>query len=643
MSVRALFRFEQASGALMIGAMLLALAAANSPLASLYQLVHHAPVHLRIGPLIVEGPLVRWINQGLMALFFVVVGLEIKRQLLEGHLSSAGRAALPALAALGGMAAPAAIYLLFTWREPELRGGWAIPTATDIVLALGVLALLGRRVPDGLRIFLTALAVFDDIGAVLVMALFYGHGIAPGPLLIAGLAVVGLAAVNRRRSTRPLPYVVLGTVLWAAMAEAGLEPALAGLIVGAAVPLRAPPDGCRSPLRAAERSLHPYTTLLIVPAFAFFNAGIDLRMMSLEAVPWCAVLGVGLGLFLGKQLGIMAMTWIAVRSGLAGLPRGVGWRQVYGTALLAGIGFTMSLFVASLAFADPGAAAAARLAILAGSMASAIAGVCVLAGARKSDDADQRRPATPSCGPVRDDIARRFDALAPSWDRKHGPVGVRRLALAARSAYLRRICDDLARPRVLDIGCGTGQQLLALADRVSEGVGIDVSPAMIARARLNARDRGVDDRLRFEVLAGEDAGPDRIGHFDLILCIGALEHMADPDAALAGMAQLLRNGGLVVLVTGNPWHPRSFYSRMARAFGTMPPARYWRRRTLRERAAAVGLHPCDPAGLADRRQRRLAERLTRRLPRWLAPLTGSHVTVFTTRPKACHGRHARQR
>ncbi len=365
----------------MIGAMLLALVAANSPLQPLYRAIHHMPVHLRFGSLVIDEPLVLWINDGLMALFFVVVGLEIKRQLLEGHLATAGRAALPALAAFGGMAAPAAIYVLLTWSDPLLRRGWAIPTATDIVLALGILAFLGRRVPDGLRVFLTALAVFDDIGAVLVIALFYGHGVALTPLLVAGLAILGLVLANRWRWTRPLPYLVLGVVLWAAMSRAGIEPALAGVIIGAAVPLRAGAGGCRSPLRSAERSLHPYTTLLIVPLFAFFNAGIDVRAISLDTAPWSVMAGVALGLLLGKPLGIVATTWIAIRLGIAELPRGVGWPQIHGVALLAGIGFTMSLFVTSLAFAGQDAIAAAKLAILLGSALSAAIGLLLLRAA----------------------------------------------------------------------------------------------------------------------------------------------------------------------------------------------------------------------------------------------------------------------
>jgi NhaA family Na+:H+ antiporter len=252
---------------------------------------------------------------------------------------------------------------------------------------------------------LTALAVFDDVGAVLVIALFYGHGIAFEPLMIAGVAVLGLAFVHRWQWTNPMPYIALGTVLWAAMSKAGVEPALAGLVIGAAVPLRAPEASCRSPLRTVERSLHPYATLLIVPLFGFFNAGIDLRAVSLEAVPWRAILGIALGLFLGKQLGIMVTSWAVVHLGLAKLPCGVGWRQVYGAALLAGIGFTMSLFVASLAFVEPGIAAAARMGILAGSIASAIFGSLVIAKGRNTEGIGAKH----ATGSSRQGWARRTD------------------------------------------------------------------------------------------------------------------------------------------------------------------------------------------------------------------------------------------
>ncbi len=243
-----LFRFEQTSGLLMIGAMVLALVAANSPLATIYSIVHHTPVHIRFGPLVVDEPLVRWVNEGLMVIFFVLVG---------------------------GMAVPAFIYLALNGDDPSAIGGWAIPTATDIVLALGVLSLLGSRMPTGLKIFLTALAIFDDIGAVAIIGLFYGEGLAPAPLAVAGLAVAGLAVLNIFRITYPAAFVAIGLVLWVAMLRAGVEAASAGILIALAIPLRAPEScRCSSPLRETERRLHPWGVLLVVPLFAFFNAGI---------------------------------------------------------------------------------------------------------------------------------------------------------------------------------------------------------------------------------------------------------------------------------------------------------------------------------------------------------------------------------
>ena len=376
--LRRLFRFEQASGLLIITAMLLGLVAANSPLSALYEAVHHAPVHVGIGPLVINEPLIQWINKGLMVFFFLLVGLEIKRELLEGHLSTPRCAALPAFAALGGMVVPAAIYAGLNWGDPVAIRGWAIPTATDIVLALGVLSLLGSRVPASLKVFLTALAIFDDIGAVLIIGLFYGEDISLTPLFVAVLALVGLALLNVFRITRSAAYVVVGLVLWVAMLEAGVEAALAGILIALAVPLRGPGSHGSSPLRETERCLHPWGVLVIVPLFAFFNAGIVIDGDAFGSLLGPVSLGVVGGLFLGKQLGVVGAAWVAVRLGLGQLPAGVNWGQLYGAALLSGIGFTMSLFVASLAFVDPALIASAKLSILAGSFFSAAAGLTIV-------------------------------------------------------------------------------------------------------------------------------------------------------------------------------------------------------------------------------------------------------------------------
>lgn len=375
--IKKLFRFEQASSVLMIAAMAVAFAIANSPLEPWYNLVHHTPVHFRFGPLVIEKPLVLWINEGLMVLFFLLVGLEMKREFLEGHLSAPSKIALPAIAALGGMIVPAAIYVLINLNDPAQIRGWAIPTATDIVLALGILSFLGRRVPVSLRVFLTALAIFDDIGAVVIIGLFYGDGLSFVPLSLALAAFVGLLALNARRVDRIVPYVALGLLLWVSMLKSGIEPALAGVLIGCAVPIRRK-YGHGSPLRDTERRLHPWVVAAIVPLFAFFNSGIALGGATLETLVTPVSLGVALGLFFGKQIGVFGAVWLAVRAGIAGLPEQTTWLQMYGVALLAGIGFTMSLFVASLAFDDAQLAMAAKVAILTGSAASALAGVGLL-------------------------------------------------------------------------------------------------------------------------------------------------------------------------------------------------------------------------------------------------------------------------
>ncbi len=378
MRLRRLFRHERTSGLLMLAAMGLGLLAANSPLAGLYDQLHHTPTHLRIGPLAIDEPLVRWINEGLMVIFFLLVGLEIKRQLLEGHLATPKCALLPGFAALGGMAVPAGVYAAINWGEPAALAGWAIPTATDIVLALGVLSLLGARVPTALRVFLTALAIFDDIGAVLLIGLFYGELVSAPPLALAGFALLGLIGLNRLGATHPTAYTALGLLLWGGLLEAGVEAALSGVLIALAVPLRRTDRPCPSPLRSAERSLQPWGALVVVPLFAFFNAGVALGPETLASLGSPVALGVLGGLVLGKQLGVFASAWLAVRLGLGALPAGLDWRQLYGAALLAGIGFTMSLFVTALAFDASAPAAAAKVAVLLGSLLSALAGLAVV-------------------------------------------------------------------------------------------------------------------------------------------------------------------------------------------------------------------------------------------------------------------------
>ncbi len=367
----------------MVVAMVFGLAVKNSPLAPLYDFAHHATVHLGVGPFISNEPVILWINEGLMVFFFLLVGTELKRELLDGHLSTFRQAILPAYAAAGGMLAPALIYVAFNWAHPLSLRGWAIPTATDIVLALGLITLLGRRVPLALKSFLLALAIFDDIGAVLIIGLFYGKGLALVPLLLAALAVGGLVLLNWYGVVRVWPYIIVGGTIWLAMLSSGLEAALAGVLIGFAVPMHAPLSPDSSPLRSVEHALHPWVTLLVVPLFVFFNSGIVMDARAFVDLSTPASLGIILGLFLGKQLGIMTATWAATRLGAAHLPRDVTWPQIYGVAVIAGIGFTMSLFVTVLAFPSQEIAANAKLAVLTASALSATVGLIILHAATR--------------------------------------------------------------------------------------------------------------------------------------------------------------------------------------------------------------------------------------------------------------------
>lgn len=372
------FRFLSADrlpGVLILGGLIAGLAAVNSPLRLFYEYAHHATVHLGIGELRSDEPLILWINDGLMVFFFLLVGTEIKRELLEGHLSTFRQAALPAYAAAGGMAVPALIYAAITWGDPAALRGWAVPTATDIVLAVSILALLGSRVPAALRAFLTALAIFDDIGAVLIIGLFYGKGLAFLPLAVAGATLVGLWLLNRFAVTRIWPYVAVGGALWAAMLSSGMEGALAGVLIGVAIPLRTPGH---APLRRVEREVAPWVSFVVVPLFAFFNSGVLVGVSAFDSLLVPASLGVILGLFAGKPIGIFAATWTAVRLGAGRLPRGVTWTQIGGVGVVAGIGFTMSLFVAALVFPDTQMLANAKLAVLTASLVSASTGFLLL-------------------------------------------------------------------------------------------------------------------------------------------------------------------------------------------------------------------------------------------------------------------------
>jgi len=372
-------RSQKVAGLTTLAAMLLAVVLDNSPAEAGYWLVHHLPVMVRVGTLSIDKPLILWINDGLMVFFFLLIALELKREILEGQLSSPKAIAAPGFAALGGMAAPALIYFALNAGDPAAMRGWAIPTATDTVLALTALTLLGARVPTSLRVFLTALAIFDDLGAILVIALFYTERLATPSLVMAAFGIAALVGLNAFKVTRTAAYVIVGVFLWVAVLKSGLHATLAGVAIGLAIPMKAMQNGRSfSPLRQTEHQLYPWVALGVVPVFAFFNSGIVLSMSTVHALVSPASLGIVLGLLVGKQLGVFGAVWLAVQLGVAKLPDGTSWWHLYGVALLAGIGFTMSLFIAGLAFPDPEAFRSARLSVVVGSLLSAAGGVVVL-------------------------------------------------------------------------------------------------------------------------------------------------------------------------------------------------------------------------------------------------------------------------
>ncbi|PBQ13588.1 Na+/H+ antiporter NhaA [Pseudomonas syringae] len=365
------FAAESAGGLVLMAAALAALIVANSPLADSY----FAALHAVFAGLSVS----HWINDGLMAIFFMLVGLEIKREVLAGQLASWNQRALPGFAALGGMVVPALIYVAFNWGRPDTIGGWAIPAATDIAFALGVLSLLGKRVPLSLKIFLSALAILDDLGAVLIIALFYTSDLSI-PMLLAALGSIAvLVALNRLGVKKLLPYLIVGALLWFFMLQSGIHATLAGVALALCIPLGKPDEEARSPLLHLEEKLHPWVAFAVVPIFGFANAGVSLSGITADKLVDPVPLGVALGLLVGKQVGIFAMAALAIRAGLARLPDGSNWGQLYGVAALCGIGFTMSLFIGALAFpGTPELVDEVKVGVLIGSVLSAVLGVVVL-------------------------------------------------------------------------------------------------------------------------------------------------------------------------------------------------------------------------------------------------------------------------
>lgn len=374
------FQLEAASGLLLIAAAVLALIINNSPLTGLYNSFLETPVVAQVGALKIDKPLLLWINDGLMALFFLIIGLEVKREVLEGQLSSASQIALPGAAAIGGMVVPALIFWALNKDNPEALGGWAIPMATDIAFALGVLALLGKRVPVSLKLFLMTLAIIDDLGAIVVIALFYSGAISGLALALAAACLVALITMNRLGVVKLAPYLVVGAILWVCVLKSGVHATLAGVTLAFCIPLRTR-NAEPSPSRSLEHALHPWVSYAILPLFAFANAGVPLAGVTLESFTHHVPLGIASGLLVGKTLGVFGLTWLAIKVGLAKLPKGAGWTQLLGVSILCGIGFTMSLFVGSLAYV-PGESVFAgedRMGILTGSILAAFIGYAVTA------------------------------------------------------------------------------------------------------------------------------------------------------------------------------------------------------------------------------------------------------------------------
>ena len=371
---------ESAGGLLLFGAALLAILLANSPFAYLYELLIDTTVAIQIGALKLAKPLLLWVNDGLMAIFFFLVGLELKREFLEGELADKRNIILPGLGAIGGMVIPALCYLLFNLEDPVAMKGWAIPAATDIAFALGVLALLGSKVPGSLKLFLTSLAIFDDIGAILIIALFYTNNISLTALSIAGLCIVLLFILNKTGIAEKGFYVAIGVVMWVALLKSGVHATLTGVVLAMFIPMRSSAEPDVSPLKSMEHDLHPMVAFVILPVFAFCNAGISFEGVGLEQLLHGVSLCVAVGLFFGKQIGVFGFCWLGVVLKLAKLPSGMSWTTLYGTAMLCGIGFTMSLFIGSLAFEETGVNLIfdERLGILLGSLTAGLAGYLVL-------------------------------------------------------------------------------------------------------------------------------------------------------------------------------------------------------------------------------------------------------------------------
>jgi len=381
-TIQGFLKLESASGILLMAAAVLAILVANSPLDVYYDWFLQIPVEVRVGELQIAKPLLLWINDGLMAIFFFMIGLELKREIMAGELSEPAKVMLPALGAVGGVVVPVSIYLVLNWGEADAVNGWAIPAATDIAFALGLLLLLGSRVPVALKVFLVSLAIFDDIAAIAIIAIFYTNEISTQALIITIVCLTVLAVMNKRGVASISPYLWVGLIMWVSVLKSGVHATLAGVALAAFIPLTSSNEPGHSPLRELEHDLHTLVAFAILPLFAFANAGVSFADVGVADVLHPVPLGIAAGLFFGKQIGVFGLSWLGVKAGVARLPEGVTWGSLWGVSILCGVGFTMSLFVGSLAFestaTDIQEMFDERLGIIIGSVMSGVLGFFVL-------------------------------------------------------------------------------------------------------------------------------------------------------------------------------------------------------------------------------------------------------------------------
>ena len=378
---------ESSSGLILMFVTIIALIFSNTFLSQFYTTFLHTKIEFRVGDFLeISKPLILWVNDGLMAIFFLMIGLEIKRELILGHLSSFSNVIFPLIAAIGGMLVPALIFFIFNYGDDFALRGWAIPTATDIAFALGVLSLLGKRVPTSLKVFLMALAIFDDLGAILIIAFFYTAELSLNSLFFATVCIAILFLFNRLKIPYLSLYALVGFILWICVLKTGVHATLTGIILAFTIPLHIVNERRKrvSPIKTLEHFIHNWVAYFILPVFAFVNAGIDLRAISISDMNNSVTYGIVLGLFIGKQLGVFTFVYISVKLGITKLPINVTWRQIYGVSVLTGIGFTMSLFINSLAYVDSSIFSYTdKIAILIGSFMSGILGYLILSNTGK--------------------------------------------------------------------------------------------------------------------------------------------------------------------------------------------------------------------------------------------------------------------